>query len=1118
MSFDSSRFTFNPRRNFLGVVMEQGRVQLDSDWNEGQAEFARRLQAGTLDILGPSGYPVNITPNAFQITPSSGSGGNQISIGCGRYYVDGLLAENHGAESSETWDPAMAELSAAPLTQPFPDNTINYTQQPYYPNAPAIGAGPYLVYLDVWQREVTYLEDQWLIDPAVNVDTTGRLQTVWQVKLLDVSSISGSIDCSTDVSTFDTLIEPSAARLTNGLVNNTPTGPCCLSPNTGYTGLENQLYRVEIHQDGSSPTFKWSRENASVATSVSAIATVVVSASSVSQLTVASLGRDSVLGFSNGNWIEITDDYLELNNLPGELLQIASMGPGNTITLNALLTGSFDPSDTSRHTRIIRWDQTSTTTGDIPVPTDGSAVALENGITVTFGPKPFAGPYYSGDFWNFAARASSASIQPLTTAPPRGIHHHYAKLAIVNFSGKPTDCRVPWPPSTSSCCCSVTVAPSDFTSGVTLQSVLDQYKKVQTVTEICLAPGTYSLPAPLRLTSAHTNITIKACQSGTAVIEAQPGQQSQFSDGLIVLDNVTNVTLQGLELELPAASFPSSENFAGLSAATLTNLDPSVAAGLPSLLIGIGLRPVGSTNVTIQDCVFDLTGFGAAAAAAQASYPFAAAIFASGACSGMQVKDNQFTGVAGLSSASFQAGYLQVPAVMFNAPPHLIRPPWGYTWLAGATESVNTSLFRNMAQSAQTIKTARTQALKAQFTVPSAAQSARPTVNTVLTGVARAGSAIAGEVNQSPGPSVSNLAANGGSVLGAILNQATFEDNTFTNFDAAALLVGEPETVEFLSNTVENCPAGFWLMSPQQLSYLFLLALENLGIVVAMGYPLPQNDTSTLTKIPAAPASILIYTGGSNYPDSSGNTWIPDGTKSASFTLSGSTSLDHPSPAPTINEENGAAEPDQTLYQSQRYAANEGSFTYTFNNLPAGFYEVTLKFAELTFTTAGARAFDVSINGTTVLSDFDIFADSGGEFVADDQVFPNILVGSAGTIVVEFTSDTNNAAINAIGVVPQWNLPSLPNSTGQANVEVLNFFFQLTQLAEQAYAVLTWTAPQLRVQDNEMQGLAASGLLVLGDDNVLNGQVGSLMMTGNRMSNSNINQEVAVYIAEFGSV
>src|ERR1700722_3670047 len=66
MSFDGSRFTFDSWNNFLGVVMQQGRVQLDSDWNEWLAEFARRIQAGTLDSIGLVGVPSN-TPAGFKI-------------------------------------------------------------------------------------------------------------------------------------------------------------------------------------------------------------------------------------------------------------------------------------------------------------------------------------------------------------------------------------------------------------------------------------------------------------------------------------------------------------------------------------------------------------------------------------------------------------------------------------------------------------------------------------------------------------------------------------------------------------------------------------------------------------------------------------------------------------------------------------------------------------------------------------------------------------------------------------------------------------------------------------------------------------------------------------------
>src|SRR5277367_241006 len=67
MSFDNSRFTFNPWNDYFGVVMQQGRVQLDADWNEWLAEFARRIQAGTLDILGLAGVP-STTPDAFKIS------------------------------------------------------------------------------------------------------------------------------------------------------------------------------------------------------------------------------------------------------------------------------------------------------------------------------------------------------------------------------------------------------------------------------------------------------------------------------------------------------------------------------------------------------------------------------------------------------------------------------------------------------------------------------------------------------------------------------------------------------------------------------------------------------------------------------------------------------------------------------------------------------------------------------------------------------------------------------------------------------------------------------------------------------------------------------------------
>jgi hypothetical protein len=146
MSVDCSRFSFNAWNDFRGVIMQQGRVQLDSDWNELVAQIARHLQAGTLDTLGRAIVPRQ-TPDGFRIQATAG----KVTIGPGRIYVDGLLAENHGA-APDTWDPALAELRGS--------GAVAYDAQPYYPNAETLPTsnGPHLVYVDVWQREVTHIQ------------------------------------------------------------------------------------------------------------------------------------------------------------------------------------------------------------------------------------------------------------------------------------------------------------------------------------------------------------------------------------------------------------------------------------------------------------------------------------------------------------------------------------------------------------------------------------------------------------------------------------------------------------------------------------------------------------------------------------------------------------------------------------------------------------------------------------------------------------------------------------------------------------------------------------------------------------------------------------------------
>ena len=92
MKGDFSRDSFDPLRRFSRVLMQQGRVQLDADWNEQvaiQLHFLRRLAA---DLIGPHGGP----GDGFLVQDTAGPNPikNDFRLSPGGYYVDGWLCEN----------------------------------------------------------------------------------------------------------------------------------------------------------------------------------------------------------------------------------------------------------------------------------------------------------------------------------------------------------------------------------------------------------------------------------------------------------------------------------------------------------------------------------------------------------------------------------------------------------------------------------------------------------------------------------------------------------------------------------------------------------------------------------------------------------------------------------------------------------------------------------------------------------------------------------------------------------------------------------------------------------------------------------------------------------------
>lgn len=370
MKGDFTRRTFRPEKHYSSVRMQQGRMQLDADWNE-QAEIQQYLaRSQTRDLIGPSGVPAE-TPSGFAIQVRDGT----LFIGPGHFYVSGILCEN--------------------------DQERRYHEQPDYPVAPlnintALAAGGMLAYLDVWERHISGLEDADLIEVALGgADTATRSRVVCQVKLTPAARPEDamSLNLNTVTGRNDTRAGLSVRLDGDG----PPAG--------------NYLYRLEIHQrSANGPTLKWSRENGSV-----------VAEWLGGRNPIEVRGRTR---FAVNQIVELTDDTHELTGQPGVLRRIQSIdesGGTQRLTLEdtgnnlGALIDTFRDDNRSRKRKVRLWesDELRFTPGtEFPLP--GS------GLLVTFN----AANYESGDAWVIPVRQRTA-------APPVRAdgEHFFARLA-----------------------------------------------------------------------------------------------------------------------------------------------------------------------------------------------------------------------------------------------------------------------------------------------------------------------------------------------------------------------------------------------------------------------------------------------------------------------------------------------------------------------------------------------------------------------------------------------------------------------------------------------------------------------------------------------------------------
>ena len=466
MKGDFSRNSFNPTNHFARVLMQQGRVTVDADWNEEQAIREHRLRSVIADIIGRHGGP----GDSFKIVgcvdemgkiPRNDDGtvkecgadqpDDDFLIYVGHYYVNGILCEN--------------------------EQLVGYKSQPDYPEPipwTEDGDGDYLVYLDVWERHITAKEDERIREVALGgPDTATRAKIIWQVKIEKLTEERKEIldslrDPDAEVEeTYCQIINAKLDEIVNAwwqpenrgylqaLANPTEEmdleNPCTITPDARYRGAENQLYRVEIHKgndddESKYPTFKWSRENGSVVFPIKKAAAKVI--------TLAHLGRDGRFTLQEGDWIEPVNDDTVLKDEPQDLCRVQEVNRIDmTVTLDKAIIIDVDE---AKHPLLRRWDQKKRKAdSQTAVPNQyGVAIelgwlVLEDGIQIQFedpnNQNSTEPEYRSGDYWLIPARTATGDVEwpqqfvgkseqpkPL---PPQGVSHHFAPLAIIEITG-----------------------------------------------------------------------------------------------------------------------------------------------------------------------------------------------------------------------------------------------------------------------------------------------------------------------------------------------------------------------------------------------------------------------------------------------------------------------------------------------------------------------------------------------------------------------------------------------------------------------------------------------------------------------------------------------------------
>lgn len=437
MHADFSRWLGGFPGQYSSVLNQQGRLVLDAELNEQNAILLDYLRSLTTDLIGPFAGPAHYA--GFKVDPvfdddSSNKKCSAVQLSPGHYYVYGLRCQAPGPHQS------------ADEKLPIGRHDL-----------------PFVVYLVVWEQSVSAIQAPELIDPALSADvpdTTRRSQVRWRPFAGRKLPIKGEEKTLTDlgpdsiIRVFEEYNADPHRRPTLGARAHSggepEPGPATTPTPWGYRGVENQLYRVEIHRGGDADeaTFKWSRDNGSVEFGLEDLEP----GQDGRTATLQQMWYDARQGLEVGDWVELVDDRWAPLGTPTALMRVeAPITPTRQVTLAD--TDSSRAFDAKLHPLLRRWDQRSddqAANQGIPVKRAHQRwFELEDGVQIRF--EAESARYERGDFWLIPARTATSGVlwpqshdtQPCPLAiPPQGPLRYLAPLALVASLDDVVDLRV----------------------------------------------------------------------------------------------------------------------------------------------------------------------------------------------------------------------------------------------------------------------------------------------------------------------------------------------------------------------------------------------------------------------------------------------------------------------------------------------------------------------------------------------------------------------------------------------------------------------------------------------------------------------------------------------------